>query len=170
LIRDSAARLKGVMMRDGSWSAGERAEAGDGERAARVREFLRETTLGPQAEWSPVLRMACDLCLGVRFPLALWWGDELTFVYNDAYRQSLGASKHPGAGALGRATNARERNLPGMGLGLYVSRRSIGRHGGTLAVASPGDGQGTMFVLWVPGGSWVVGRGSWVVGREKIRE
>jgi len=40
------------------------------------------------------------------------------------------------------------------------SRRIIERHGGKLDVASPGDGQGTMFVLWVPGGSWVVGRGS----------
>jgi signal transduction histidine kinase len=70
--------------------------------ATRVREFPWETTpLGPQADWSPALRMACDLCLGSRFPIALWWGDDLTFLYNDAYRHSLGASKHPGA--LGRS-------------------------------------------------------------------
>ena len=90
------------MMRDGSWAAGERAELGEGEMAARVRDFPWEATpLGPQADWSPALRMACDLCLGSRFPIALWWGDDLTFLYNDAYRHSLGASKHPGA--LGRS-------------------------------------------------------------------
>ncbi|HEY8601161.1 MAG TPA: HAMP domain-containing sensor histidine kinase [Thermomicrobiales bacterium] len=89
-------------MRASSWSAGENGGAGEGEMATRVREFPWETTpLGPQADWSPALRMACDLCLGSRFPIALWWGDDLTFLYNDAYRHSLGASKHPGA--LGRS-------------------------------------------------------------------
>ena len=57
---------------------------------------------------------------------------------------------------FGRAPNARERNLPGMGLGLYVSRRIIEGHGGTLEVASPGDGQGTTFVVWMPGKSLAV--------------
>ena len=38
----------------------------------------------------------------------------------------------------------------GLGLGLYGSRRIIEGHGGTLDAASPGDGRGTTFVLWVP--------------------
>lgn len=51
---------------------------------------------------------------------------------------------------FGRAANAVRRNLPGMGLGLYVSRQIAELHGGTLRAESPGEGQGTTLRLWLP--------------------
>ncbi|HLM64169.1 MAG TPA: hypothetical protein VK306_07710, partial [Acidimicrobiales bacterium] len=61
------------------------------------------TPLGPVAGWPQSLRTAVGICLTSRFPLLVWWSDELVMVYNDAYRPILGASKHPGAmGAPGR--------------------------------------------------------------------
>ncbi|HET7036243.1 MAG TPA: GAF domain-containing sensor histidine kinase [Thermomicrobiaceae bacterium] len=53
---------------------------------------------------------------------------------------------------FGRAPNAAARNLPGLGLGLYVCRRIAEAHGGRLWAESLGDGQGTTFVLRLPAG------------------
>lgn len=52
---------------------------------------------------------------------------------------------------FGRAANARQRNLPGMGLGLYICRHIAEAHGGRLWAESAGEGQGTAFHLWLPG-------------------
>lgn len=49
---------------------------------------------------------------------------------------------------FGRASNARQ--LPGMGLGLYISRRILELHGGRLSASSPGDGLGTTMSIWLP--------------------
>ncbi|MFP3637344.1 hypothetical protein, partial [Bacillus sp. SIMBA_033] len=35
--------------------------------------------------------------LSSRFPILLWWGEDFSILYNDAYIPFLGASKHPGA-------------------------------------------------------------------------
>ncbi|MCB9483741.1 MAG: sensor histidine kinase [Dehalococcoidia bacterium] len=51
---------------------------------------------------------------------------------------------------FGRATNAREANIPGLGLGLYVSRRLAEAHGGTLLASSAGVGRGSTFTLVLP--------------------
>jgi signal transduction histidine kinase len=51
---------------------------------------------------------------------------------------------------FGRAPNAAARNLPGMGLGLYVSRRIIEMHGGRLWAESPGEGHGTTMQITLP--------------------
>jgi signal transduction histidine kinase len=51
---------------------------------------------------------------------------------------------------FGRAANATDQNLPGMGLGLYISRRIAELHGGRLWAESPGEGQGTTLRLWLP--------------------
>jgi PAS domain S-box-containing protein len=51
---------------------------------------------------------------------------------------------------FGRARNATERNIPGLGLGLYISRQIVERHGGRLWAESRGEGHGTTFRLWLP--------------------
>jgi hypothetical protein len=54
------------------------------------------TPLGPIEAWTPALRNAVDLALGTRFPVTLFWGPELTMVYNAAYVALIG-DKHPSA-------------------------------------------------------------------------
>jgi PAS domain S-box-containing protein len=51
---------------------------------------------------------------------------------------------------FGRAQNATERNIPGLGLGLYISRQIVERHGGRLWAESRGEGHGSTFRLWLP--------------------
>ena len=60
------------------------------------------TPLGPTAAWPQSLPTTVSTCLNSRFPILIWWGPQFVKLYNDAYRQVLGA-KHPHAlGAPGR--------------------------------------------------------------------
>jgi PAS domain S-box-containing protein len=64
---------------------------------ARVREFdWAATPLGPIRDWPHNLRAAVDICLNSRFPMVIWWGRDLTLIYNDAWRPIIG-TKHPDA-------------------------------------------------------------------------
>ncbi|AKL96030.1 signal transduction histidine kinase [Clostridium aceticum] len=54
------------------------------------------TSLGTMEEWDASLCSITAMLLENRFPMALWWGDDLTNIYNDAYISSLG-NKHPEA-------------------------------------------------------------------------
>jgi signal transduction histidine kinase len=71
---------------------------------------------------------------------------------------------------FGRALNATTRNLPGMGLGLYICRNIVERHGGRIVAESAGEGQGTVFTVTLPvrlapdvgDGSLVMGHGEGV--------
>lgn len=54
------------------------------------------TPLGPPEAWPSSLRTIVGLMLGSRFPMFIAWGDELRFIYNDAYAPILG-TKHPAA-------------------------------------------------------------------------
>lgn len=52
---------------------------------------------------------------------------------------------------FGQGSASQDNALNGLGLGLYLSRRLIEMHGGTLRAASPGLGQGSTFTAHLPG-------------------
>src|SRR4051812_29615210 len=58
------------------------------------------TPLGPIERWPQSLKTAASLVLDSRHPMWMGWGPRATFLYNDAYVQVLGPTKHPWA--LGR--------------------------------------------------------------------
>ncbi|HEY4081358.1 MAG TPA: response regulator [Burkholderiaceae bacterium] len=45
---------------------------------------------------------------------------------------------------------ARNRNSGGLGLGLSIVKQLVESHGGTIAVSSPGVGEGSTFSIWLP--------------------
>ena len=70
---------------------------GGGEMGAFMRSFdWPGSLLGPVAQWPQSLRTSVSTCLNSRFPILIWWGPDLVMLYNDAYRQIIGA-KHPAA-------------------------------------------------------------------------
>ena len=80
---------------------------GGGEMGERTRNFnWSNTTIGSPEDWPQSLKTTVGILLTSRFPMFLWWGDELIQFYNDAYRPSLGNNgKHPSAlGARGTET------------------------------------------------------------------
>jgi signal transduction histidine kinase/ActR/RegA family two-component response regulator len=67
-----------------------------GEMGAKVRAFdWSSTPLGPPQQWPECLLVAAGICLSSRFPTHLWWGPDLTLLYNDGYIPFLGPSRHP---------------------------------------------------------------------------
>jgi signal transduction histidine kinase len=74
--------------------------------AERARAFdWSKTPLGPTSEWSQSLRTVADMVVACRSPMLLFWGPQLTQIYNDAFRPSLGpaSDRHPRAlGAPGK--------------------------------------------------------------------
>ena len=66
--------------------------AGGGEMGAVVRGFdWTGTPLGPLATWPQSLRTAAGMMLAARHPMYVAWGPQLALLYNDSYRQVLGA-------------------------------------------------------------------------------
>lgn len=77
------------------WQSLERVLANGGEMSARVREHdWSSTPLGDPTTWPRSLRMALSFTLASRFPMLVFWGEELTMLYNDAYAPIPG-NKHP---------------------------------------------------------------------------
>ncbi|MFN3511899.1 MAG: sensor histidine kinase [Phenylobacterium sp.] len=67
----------------------------------RVGEMMRGhewkgSPLGQPASWPQSLRSVVGLLLNSKFPMFVAWGEDLGFLYNDAYAEILGA-KHPAA-------------------------------------------------------------------------
>ncbi|MEL1242750.1 PAS domain S-box protein [Flavobacterium sp. DGU11] len=71
----------------------------EGEMAQLTRNFnWAATPVGPISEWPISLRNTVAMVLSSKFPMFLWWGEDLTQFYNDAYLPSLGNNgKHPQA-------------------------------------------------------------------------
>jgi signal transduction histidine kinase/ActR/RegA family two-component response regulator len=66
--------------------------------ARRMRQFdWSMTPLGPVERWPQPFRTSVSTSLNCAFPIVLWWGPELTLLYNDEYRAMLGPGKHPWA-------------------------------------------------------------------------
>src|SRR5438270_3400268 len=71
---------------------------GTGEMARLIREFdWSRTPVGPIEHWPETLLITVNTLLASRQPMFLWWGKELIQFYNDAYRPSIRADKHPSA-------------------------------------------------------------------------
>ncbi|HXN67940.1 MAG TPA: PAS domain-containing protein [Bradyrhizobium sp.] len=78
--------------------------AGGGEMGALTRAHdWSATPLGRPESWPQSLRTAVRILLNTNHPMFIWWGPELIQFYNDAYRQTMGPERHPGAlGQRGR--------------------------------------------------------------------
>lgn len=70
---------------------------GGGEMGQLIRsKDWSKTPVGAPDIWPQSLRTTLGIILNSKFPMFLWWGEELTCFYNDAYRPSLGKEgKHP---------------------------------------------------------------------------
>jgi hypothetical protein len=63
-----------------------------------IRQFRSidwaQTPLGPMTTWPPELRNVVNMCLNDMHPTMLFWGDDVTMIYNAAYVQLIGVM-HP---------------------------------------------------------------------------
>ena len=78
--------------------------AGGGEMGDLTRRFdWAATSIGAPDTWPQSLRTAVRILLNTNHPMFIWWGPDLIQFYNDAYRQTMGPERHPGAlGQKGR--------------------------------------------------------------------
>jgi PAS domain S-box-containing protein len=72
--------------------------SGGGETGALMRSLdWSASPLGHPETWPQSLRTVVSLLLNSKFPMFVAWGPDLAFLYNDSYRDVLGA-KHPAIG------------------------------------------------------------------------
>src|SRR3954463_9101290 len=78
--------------------------AGGGEMGALTRSHdWSSSPIGSPDGWPQSLRTAVRILLNTNHPMFIWWGPDLIQFYNDAYRQTMGPERHPGAlGQRGR--------------------------------------------------------------------
>ncbi|MEH2291523.1 hybrid sensor histidine kinase/response regulator [Nostoc sp.] len=71
--------------------------AGDGEMCELMRrKDWSKTSLSSVENWPQSLKTSIRIILGSRYPMFVWWGQELLNFYNDAYISVLG-KRHPQA-------------------------------------------------------------------------
>jgi PAS domain S-box-containing protein len=70
---------------------------GGGEMGELTRNFdWSRTSVSSPESWPQSLRITVSNLLRSRFPMFLWWGQDMIQFYNDAYRPSMGVNgKHP---------------------------------------------------------------------------
>src|ERR1700737_2923187 len=72
--------------------------AGGGEMGALTRAYdWSASPLGPPGTRPQSLRTPLRILLNTNHPMFIWWGSGLIQFYNDAYRQTMGPERHPGA-------------------------------------------------------------------------
>jgi PAS domain S-box-containing protein len=59
----------------------------------RIKDWS-SNPVGTPDTWPQSLRTTVNLLLNSKFPMFVWWGPELTTIYNDAYR-AIAGEKHP---------------------------------------------------------------------------
>jgi len=75
--------------------------AGGGELGALMRRHdWSATSIGSSETWPQALRTVVRLLLNTGHPMCIFWGEEGTWFYNDAYQRSIGSERHPSS--LGR--------------------------------------------------------------------
>lgn len=62
------------------------------------------TPLGDMNSWTRELRQVCNLLMGNPHAAALFWGEELTVIYNKAYADTVAGDKHPRLMGMGFTT------------------------------------------------------------------
>jgi PAS domain S-box-containing protein len=68
---------------------------GGGEMGELTRNYdWSKTPIGSPAQWPQSLRTTVSILLNSQFPMFVWWGNELTTIYNDSYKIIAG-DKHP---------------------------------------------------------------------------
>jgi signal transduction histidine kinase len=71
---------------------------GGGEMGSLLRAHdWSHSSLGPPSQWSQSLRTVVRLMLNTGHPMFVFAGADGACLYNDAYRESLGPERHPGA-------------------------------------------------------------------------
>ncbi|WP_125721221.1 PAS domain-containing sensor histidine kinase [Flavobacterium ustbae] len=71
----------------------------NGGEAARIIQSIDwgAHILGTPEKWPENLKNTLSTLLSCKFPMFLWWGEELTQFYNDSYFGIMGTAKHPHA-------------------------------------------------------------------------
>jgi signal transduction histidine kinase/ActR/RegA family two-component response regulator len=90
--------------------------AGGGDMGERIRAYRwSQSPLGAPRSWPQGLRTTVRVMLTTGHPILIFWGPQLTCLYNDAFAHSLGPEKHPAIlGAPGRQSWAEVWPLVGM--------------------------------------------------------
>ena len=100
-----------------------------GEMGQLIREKdWTQTPLGQPASWSQSLKQMVRVMLDNPFAMYIAWGNDLTQIYNDAFRPILGKNKHPQAlGASAKETFSEIWEITGPMLARVMHGEAISR-------------------------------------------